>query len=83
MNAPAAGPVNRMDLMARFQEVRAQTERLCAPLAVDDYQVQSVLDYYTAQSVSSSPGRHAARFDELPVEPAAVARTVQNLLIYE
>jgi len=44
MNAPAAGPVNRMDLMARFQEVRAQTERLCAPLAVDDYQVQSVLE---------------------------------------
>lgn len=54
-----------------------------SPATNHSAQVQSVLDYYTAQSVSSSPGRHAARFDELPVEPAAVARTVQNLLIYE
>src|SRR5262245_43275454 len=35
--AAAAGP-----LLARYRAVRAQTERLCAPLAVDDHQVQSV-----------------------------------------
>jgi ergothioneine biosynthesis protein EgtB len=29
-------------LLGRYRAVRAQTERLCAPLAVDDYQVQSV-----------------------------------------
>ncbi len=43
MNAPA-GPANRMDVVARFQEVRAQTESLCSPLAIDDYQIQSVLE---------------------------------------
>ena len=44
MNAPAAGPLNRMDLVARYRAVRAQSERLCAPLATDDYQIQSVLE---------------------------------------
>ena len=44
MNAPAAGPLHRMQLVAQYREVRAQTERLCEPLAVDDYQVQSVLE---------------------------------------
>ena len=29
---------------ARYAEVRQKTETLCAPLAVDDYQVQSVID---------------------------------------
>jgi ergothioneine biosynthesis protein EgtB len=32
----------RESLLARYRAVRQQTERLCAPLAVDDYQVQSV-----------------------------------------
>jgi ergothioneine biosynthesis protein EgtB len=31
-------------LAARYGEVRGQTEKLCQPLAVDDYQVQSVLE---------------------------------------
>lgn len=44
MNAPAARPLTRIDLAEHFQEVRAQSERLCAPLAVDDYQVQSTLE---------------------------------------
>jgi ergothioneine biosynthesis protein EgtB len=44
MNAPAAGPLNRIDLVSRFREVRAQSERLCAPLATDDYQIQSALE---------------------------------------
>lgn len=44
MNAPAAGPLNRIDLAARYREVRRQTEGLCAPLAADDYQIQSALE---------------------------------------
>ena len=28
----------------RYAEVRKRTEALCAPLATDDYQVQSVID---------------------------------------
>jgi ergothioneine biosynthesis protein EgtB len=44
MNAPAAEPLKRMSLAARYRQLRAQTERLCAPLAVDDYQVQSALE---------------------------------------
>jgi ergothioneine biosynthesis protein EgtB len=31
-------------LAARFRAVRAETERLCAPLAVEDYQLQSMPD---------------------------------------
>ncbi|HSF48414.1 MAG TPA: ergothioneine biosynthesis protein EgtB [Burkholderiales bacterium] len=34
----------RSDLAARYREIRAQSEQICAPLAVDDYQVQSVVD---------------------------------------
>ena len=44
MNAPAAGPLNRIDLITRYREVRDQTEHLCAPLATDDYQIQSALE---------------------------------------
>jgi len=44
MNAPASGRLDRMELTARYREVRAQTERLCLPLAVDDYQIQSALE---------------------------------------
>jgi ergothioneine biosynthesis protein EgtB len=44
MNAPASGPLNRIDLAARYRDVRAQTEHLCGPLAIDDYQIQSVLE---------------------------------------
>jgi ergothioneine biosynthesis protein EgtB len=36
LEAPAAG-----SLLERYRAVRRQTERLCAPLAADDYQVQS------------------------------------------
>lgn len=54
-----------------------------SPASSQSVQVQSVLDYYTEQSVSSSPGRHAAQLDQLSIDPAAVARTVQNLLICE
>lgn len=38
---PAA---ERNDLAQRYQAVRAQTERLCQPLAPDDYQIQSILE---------------------------------------
>jgi ergothioneine biosynthesis protein EgtB len=34
----------RQDLAERFRRVRAETERLCAPLAVDDYQIQSITE---------------------------------------
>jgi ergothioneine biosynthesis protein EgtB len=44
MNAPATGPLNRINLIARYRVVRDQTERLCAPLATDDYQIQSALE---------------------------------------
>jgi ergothioneine biosynthesis protein EgtB len=44
MNAPVPGPWSRIELMARYREVRAQSEALCAPLAVDDYQIQSALE---------------------------------------
>jgi ergothioneine biosynthesis protein EgtB len=44
MNAPAPGPSTRIELGARYREVRAQSEALCAPLAVDDYQIQSALE---------------------------------------
>lgn len=53
------------------------------PAVHQSAELLSVLDYYKEQSVGSSPGRHAALFDELPAEPAGVARAVQNLLIYE
>ena len=36
--------LERENLTARYRQVRARSEELCAPLAVDDYQVQSVLD---------------------------------------
>lgn len=35
--------VDRQQLSARFEHVRRQTERLCQPLLIDDYQVQSIL----------------------------------------
>ena len=44
---------------------------------------QSVLGYYIEQSPGSSPGPHAALLDQLPTDPAAIARTVQGLLIHE
>ena len=34
---------NRELLIADFQSVRSHTEHLCAPLAVDDYQIQSIV----------------------------------------
>lgn len=54
-----------------------------SPATNNSAPLQSVLDYYSVQSVASSPGRYCARLDDLPFEPAAVARTVQSLLIYE
>ncbi|NEJ73201.1 transglutaminase domain-containing protein [Rhizobium phaseoli] len=44
---------------------------------------QRRLEHYTKHSPFSAPGRHSARFDVLPADPAGVARTVQTLLIYE
>jgi len=32
----------REQLIGTFKRVRQQTEKLCAPLAVDDYQLQSI-----------------------------------------
>src|SRR5437660_5517960 len=37
-------PVNRTSLAARYCATRARTERLCAPLEPDDYQLQSMPD---------------------------------------
>jgi ergothioneine biosynthesis protein EgtB len=34
---------DRAQLMEAFQRVRNETERLCAPLTVDDYQIQSIV----------------------------------------
>ena len=44
---------------------------------------QYVLDYYVHQSRFSTPGRHTALLDDLPADPAGVARTIQGLLMYE
>ncbi len=35
--------VDRQQLIARFEHVRRQTEQLCQPLLIDDYQIQSIL----------------------------------------
>ena len=37
-------PLSLLDPHARYTQVRRQSEALCAPLATDDYQVQSVID---------------------------------------
>jgi ergothioneine biosynthesis protein EgtB len=42
--ALAAVPVQRDDILGRFRDVRADTERLAAPLATEDYVVQSMPD---------------------------------------
>lgn len=42
MKRDQAAAVERVELARRYAAVRAQTEALCRPLAVDDYQVQSV-----------------------------------------
>jgi hypothetical protein len=44
---------------------------------------QDVLDFYSAQSAFTSPGRHTALFDNLPSDTAELARIVQGLVIYE
>lgn len=54
-----------------------------SPVTDQPVRLPSLLDYYTGQSVASSPGRHAALVDELPSKPGDVARAVQGLLIYE
>jgi len=41
--ATAAGP-DRVGLLARYRDVRRATERLCEPLAVEDYVVQAMPD---------------------------------------
>ncbi|HTV68767.1 MAG TPA: transglutaminase-like domain-containing protein [Rhizobiaceae bacterium] len=38
---------------------------------------------FTKQSPLTDPGRHAAAYDELPADPAALAAIVQGLLIYD
>ena len=37
-------PMSRERLISRYREVRCRSEQICAPLAVDDYQVQSILE---------------------------------------
>nr|MBS0019354.1 ergothioneine biosynthesis protein EgtB [Gammaproteobacteria bacterium] len=37
-------PMSRERLISRYREVRSRSEEICAPLAVDDYQVQSILE---------------------------------------
>ena len=39
---PGASPNPNLDLLARYREVRDFTERLCAPLAVEDHVVQTM-----------------------------------------
>lgn len=40
----AVSQSGRQQLVERFRQVRAETERLCAPLAIDDYQIQSITE---------------------------------------
>jgi ergothioneine biosynthesis protein EgtB len=67
MNALAAVPLNRVDLASRYRDVRGATERLCAPLATDDYQIQSALE-------TSPPKWHLAHvswfFETFVLKPA-------------
>jgi len=42
MTSPAL--CDRTELVARYQDIRRVTERLCAPLAVEDYVVQVMPD---------------------------------------
>lgn len=44
MSALSSSPPAVGTLAARFREVRAQTERLCEPLATEDYVVQAMTD---------------------------------------
>ena len=44
MRTVGARPLDRSTLLARYHEVRRTTERLCAPLAVEDYVVQAMPD---------------------------------------
>jgi ergothioneine biosynthesis protein EgtB len=44
MPTPTPTPPDRATLAGRFRAVRAETEHLCAPLAVEDYQLQSIPD---------------------------------------
>jgi ergothioneine biosynthesis protein EgtB len=70
MNAPAARPLSRVELATRYREVRRQTERLCAPLATDDYQIQSAVE-------TSPPKWHLAHvswfFETFLLKPEAPA----------
>jgi len=43
-HAAGAQPARLSDLAARLADVRAATERLCEPLAAEDYVVQSMPD---------------------------------------
>src|SRR6266566_8533891 len=44
-SAPTLGPATeRQGLLERYQEVRKSTETLCAPLAIEDYVIQSMPD---------------------------------------
>src|SRR5262249_58668511 len=44
MSDQPSEPVARPALAARYRATRARTERLCAPLEPDDYQLQSMPD---------------------------------------
>ena len=43
MDAPVSMKVSREKLIAEFERVRRCTETLCAPLATDDFQLQSIV----------------------------------------
>lgn len=67
----------------RHKEARHERH---APAAQTDHAHEPsrhVLEHYASHSAFSTPGRHAARFDTLPSDPAGIARTVQGLVIYE
>lgn len=44
MPGPPSNPVSRSAIAARYRATRAGTERLCAPLETEDYQLQSMPD---------------------------------------
>jgi hypothetical protein len=54
-----------------------------APISPARNDSQRLLDTYRRQSTFSAPGRHAGLFENLPSDPARLARTVQGLVIYE
>src|SRR5262245_33117030 len=42
-----------------------------------------ILTFYAEPSTLTSPGRHAAAFEQLPSDPIALARVVQGLVLHK